>query len=237
MRKQTRSTRYDAAIAIAADDGTVLVSCTFAPHANKIPIDEVPADMVMIAKSQGVKLPHALHMVHPDHAEMVRSALLEDFSGHSGEIKLLPLKLRPSQPGLSRHLALVGLGPSHAYCDSVVCSAFETFLNQAVDQGARTVLVPFVVNNNSEFALTHKATAYRLKSIVKRVAQSRGGLGQLQEIKIYCTPAAVKSIREGLNIPHAGNTCGCATNNRQCSSGECHLPTPMPLRRPRRRGE
>lgn len=210
MSKKMQGVRYDSPITIEADDGTVLATCTFAPQVNKVPLDEIPADLVMLAKSQGVKLPQALHLREPNAAHAIRGALLEDFSAACGETKLCQLSSGRSRREPSRGVVLVGLGPSHAFCDSVVCAAFEAFFNQAIAEGARTVVVPFVVNPQAEFCLTHKATAYRLKSVLKRVAAKRGGLGRLQEIKIYCHPSAVKSIRQGLSIAQTG--CGCKDN-------------------------
>lgn len=195
-------------VVVVEDSGIVLPSFKFVAGAGRKPLDDVHTDLVLLTKLYRMDVPATLHPTDPDVAETLLRTVRENFPGKKGTTKLLPVPLRNSRGEPGRILMLAGLGQSVNYCGQVACSVFRKFFEQAIDLKVESVLVPFVPNPMTKTLLTHKATAFKLKSVLQEVVKERGGAGRLKEIQIYCHPAAVATIREGLRIEQ-GEGCNC----------------------------
>jgi hypothetical protein len=209
MAQKLRTTRSGLPVITLDDSGIVVPSFTFEPYAGRKPLDEIPADLVLVTKLYRHDIPAALHLREPSVGELLKTTVREGFSGKKGTTELLRVPLLNSRGDTERFVLMVGLGPATSYCGRTACNVFETLFNQALDLGVSNVLVPFIPNPMTKYSLTHKATAFKLKSVLKQVLAQRGGAGALQEIKIYCHPAAVRYIQEGLSIDH-GEACSCS---------------------------
>jgi hypothetical protein len=191
------------------DSGVVLPSFTFAPFAGRMPLDEVPSDLVLMTKLYRHDIPAALHVSEPSVATLLKTTIQEEFAGKRGEFQLLQSCLPNSQGEPGRHILLIGLGPVNSYNSKTSCRVFEILFEQALELGATSVLVPFIPNPMTKESLTHKATAFKMKHVLTRVLREWKGPVSLTEVKFYCSPAAVRHIQQGLQI-NAGDGCPCA---------------------------
>jgi hypothetical protein len=201
---------------VTLDDFEVtLPAFTFDPRAGVTPLDDIESDLVLITKLYRMELPMALHPAEPSVLELLGRTIQREFHGKRGSTKLLQVPLRNTQGALGRYLLLAGLGPAPSFNGKTVCSVFESLFVQAIELGVETVLVPFVPNRMTKNSLTHKATAFKMKSVLAQVAKRMNGVGKLREIKLFCAPPAVRHIQSGLSIEHGD--CGCGGNYRRVS--------------------
>ncbi len=186
----------------------VLPSFTFAPFAGRSPLDKCDTDLVLMTKLFRHDVPAALHVNEPSVAELLKTTVGGDFQGKRGEHLLLETSLTNSLGKPGRYILLIGLGEANAYDSKTSCLVFETLFTQALELGVKSITIPFIPNPMTKGSLTHKATAFKLKHVLVRVLQRWTGPVALEEVKMYCTPAAVRHIQEGLRI-EAGEGCPC----------------------------
>ena len=210
MPQLMNPTASEALVVKVDDSGIVLPTFTFVPHASKVPLDDIPADLVLLTKFHGHDIPATLYPCEPVTEELLRRTVKDEFSGRRGTIRLLPAGLRNSRGGLGSHFFLAGLGSASSYDGMVACAVFESFFKEAIAR--ESVIVPFVPNAMTKESLTHRATAFHLKSVLRRVAAEHG-IGKLKEIKIYCHSSAVRHITTGLS---KCDQCNC--ENRRCQA-------------------
>jgi hypothetical protein len=186
----------------------VLPSFTFAPFAGRSPIDEVQTDLVLMTKLYRHDIPAAIHVSEPSVAHLLKTTINEEFAGKRGEVRLLPTPLLNSEGQEGRQILLIGLGPQQNYKSSITCMVFATLFQQALELGVRHVTVPFIPNPMTKAQLTHRATAFKMKHVLKQVLRDWNGPVALTEVTSYCTPAAVRHIEAGLQIGQ-GDGCPC----------------------------
>jgi hypothetical protein len=200
----------------AEGNGIVLPSFTFAPFAGRTPLDEVSTDLVLMTKLYRHDIPAALHISEPSVAELLKSIIGEEFAGKRGEVNLVQSSLPNSQGEAGRYFLLYGLGPEQSYGSRTTCALFETFFKQALELGVAHVVVPFIPNPMTKNSMTHRATAFKLKHVLRQVLADWQGPVALREVMMYCTPAAVRHIQAGLSIePGEGHGCPCEGNHRR----------------------
>lgn len=197
---------------VAENSGLVLPSFTFAPFAGRSPLDEVQTDLVLMTRLYRHDVHAALHVNEPNVANLLKVTMKEEFLGKRGEFRLLQTELPNSQGQPGRQILLIGLGQARSYDSKTSCQVFEILFRQALELGVSSVTVPFIPNPTTKDSLTHKATAYKLKHVLTRVLQSWSGPVGLKEVKLYCTPAAVRHIAAGLAINPAD--CPCSNKRR-----------------------
>lgn len=186
----------------------VLPSFTFAPFAGRTPMDKCNTDLVLMTKLFRHDVPAALHVDEPSVADLLKTTVKEEFQGKRGESRLLKTSLPNSNGDPGRYILLVGLGPANFYDSKTSCLVFETLFTQALELGVKSVTIPFIPNPMTKGSLTHKATAFKLKRVLARVLAKWKGPVALTEVKMYCAPAAVRHIQNGLLI-EAGESCPC----------------------------
>ena len=190
------------------NSGLVLPSFTFAPFAGRKPLDDLPTDLVLMAKLYRHDIPAALHVSEPDVAHLLRTTVKKEFVGKRGEVRLLQTPLLNSQGQRGRHVLLFGLGDQSSYGSRTSCKVFEAFFLKALELGARHVTVPFIPNPMTKTQMTHRATAFKMKHVLRQVLHSWQGPVALTEVMLYCSPAAVRHIEAGLAIEQ-GEGCPC----------------------------
>lgn len=198
----------------AENHGMVLPSFTFAPFAGRTPLDDVETDLVLMTKLYRHDIPAALHVSEPSVAELLKSTIKEDFAGKRGEVNLVQSSLPNSQGESGRYFLLYGLGPEQSYGGRTTCALFETFFRTALELGVQHVVVPFIPNPMTKNSMTHRATAFKLKHVMRQVLRHWQGPVALREVMLYCTPAAVRHIQAGLQIEQ-GDKCPCDGKTRK----------------------
>ena len=189
---------------------TMLPTFTFAPFAGRMAPDDLETDLLLVSKLYRMDIHPTLHSDHPSVAALVKRTVKEEFPGKHGTSKLLEVPLRNSRGEIGRHHLLVGLGSASCYHPGRCCETFEIFIEQALELGVERATVAFVPNPMTKQALTHKATAYKLKDTIARVfARWDKGPIKLREIQIFCDPNAVRHIEAALAI-ETGTKDGCA---------------------------
>ena len=198
----------------AENSGIVLPSFTLAPFAGRTPLDEVSTDLVLMTKLYRHDIPAALHVSEPSAAELLKSSIGEEFSGKRGQVSLLQSTLPNSQGEPGRYFLLYGLGPEQHYGGRTTCALFETFFKQALELGVAHVTVPFIPNPMTKNSMTHRATAFKLKHVLRQVLRAWQGPVPLREVTLYCTPAAVRHIKAGLQIELPEGGCPCESKRK-----------------------
>lgn len=186
----------------------VLPSFTFAPFAGRLPLDAVKTDLVLMTKLFRHDVPAAIHVSEPSVAELLKTTIKEEFPGKRLEVRLLESPLLNSEGQEGRYILLIGLGQQQSYGSSITCKVFETLFTQALELGVRHVTVPFIPNPMTRTVMTHRATAFKMKHVLKQVLREWSGPVSLVEVMSYCTPAAVRHIEAGLQIDQ-GDGCPC----------------------------
>lgn len=190
-------------------EGIKLPEFYFEPFAGRKPLDDFDTDLVLLTKLYRMDVPDVLHFRQPDVAELVRKKVKESFPGKKGAHALVQTGLNDSQGKPNRQLLLIGLGPASSYCSNTACAVFRLFIEQALELGCEEVTIPFIPNPMTTY--THKATAFKLKNTLAQVLAERGDKpNTLKKIRVWCTPPAVRSIKQGLQITQ-GDGCGCQT--------------------------
>jgi hypothetical protein len=205
------SVRSGVPVVMLKDSGIELPNFTFVPRAGSVALDDIDTDLVLLTKLYRMDIPAALHATESNAGSILRQTVKGGFSGKKGSTKLLHVPLRNSHGELGRHMLLVGLGPAGSYNGQTACQVFETFFRTAFELDVESVLIPFCPNPMTKQLLTHRATAFKLKSVLSKLVKDRGGLGKLREVKIYCAPPAVRHINSGLSIEQ-GDDCRCASH-------------------------
>jgi hypothetical protein len=191
------------------DNGIVLPSFTFAPFAGRTPLDELETDLVLMTKFYRHDIPAALHVNDTSVAHLLKTTIKEEFAGKRGEVRLLQSPLLNTQQQESRTFFLYGLGPQQHYGSRISCSVFEAFFTHALESGAKHVIIPFIPNPMSKGQMTHRATAFKMKHVLRQVLRDWQGRDvSLTEVMSYCSPAALRHIQAGLQIEQ-GEGCPC----------------------------
>jgi hypothetical protein len=69
-------------------------------------------------------------------------------------------------------------------------------------------------------SMTHRATAFKMKHVLRQVLREWEGPVSLQEVMVYCAPAAVRHIQTGLQIELPTEGCPCAGQGRGKRTGK-----------------
>jgi len=157
-------------------------------------------------------LPTALRFSDNTVMQQVTETVRSDFPGRRGTFKVLSVPLRNSRQTEGRHLMFFGLGPCQQYDGNIVCETFDTLFSQALDLDVESVTVPFVPNPMTKDCLTHKATAFKLKDVLRKVIEKAEKPVKLREIKLWCTASAVRHIIGALK-GDSGEGCFCEVHD------------------------
>lgn len=175
----------------------VQLTFVFVSNIGKAPVDGLNSDLDLITKVHAMDLHEVLRFGDQDVFRQVADTVSE-FPGRRGTSKLLQVPLKNSRGEKARRLMFVGLGPCQQFDGNIVCETFETLFAQALEIGAESVTVPFIPNPMTKDRLSHKATAYKLKDVLKRLLEKQEVPVNLREVKIWCTPPAVRHIKAAL---------------------------------------
>jgi hypothetical protein len=208
MAKKLASDHSGTPVVLVEDSGITLPSFKFVANAGRKALDDIDTDLVLITKLYRMEVPAALHHREPNVAGLLKRTVKEGFHGKKGTARLLSVPLPNSRGDSGRYVLFLGLGQAINYCGQTACSVFRKLFETALDLEVESVLVPFVPNPMTKNALTHKATAFKLKSVLTEVVRERGHAGKLREIKLFCHPNAVPTIQDGLSIEQ-GEGCNC----------------------------
>jgi hypothetical protein len=181
----------------------------FVPTIGRAPLDDLNTDLDLITKVQAQRLPAALRFGDNEVLRSVTDAVSTDFPGRRGTRKLMTVPLKNSRSEHGRHLLFFGLGQSQHYDGNIVCETFEALFQQALELGSESVTVPFVPNPMTKDCLSHKATAFKLKDVLRQVLEKHTGPVSLREVKLWCSGAAVRHIRQALQSEADSNNEGC----------------------------
>ncbi|HEY9790283.1 MAG TPA: hypothetical protein V6D22_07790 [Candidatus Obscuribacterales bacterium] len=208
MAKKLALDQSGTTVVTVEDSGITLPSFKFVANAGRKALDDIDTDLVLITKLYRMDVPAALHHREPNVADILKRTVNEGFHGKKGTARLLTVPLRNSRGESGRYVLFLGLGQAINYCGQTACTVFRKLFQTAIDLEVESVLVPFVPNPMTKTALTHKATAFKMKSILAEVVAERGHAGKLREIKVFCHPNAVPTIQDGLMIEQ-GEGCNC----------------------------
>ena len=197
-------------LVIEAARNVVMPAFSFAPFMGRKPLDTLDTDLVLVTKLYRTAVPAALHVRDGAVAERIKVICKSDFLGKKGDSRLLEVPLPNARGKKGRYVHLLGLGPASGYCGQTACGTFEEFFKKALELGVERVTLPFIPNPMTKTSLSHKLTAFKMKKTLLRVLQGHKGPVALKEVQIYCHPAAVRSIQEGLDAEQ-GDDCRCTT--------------------------
>lgn len=190
-------------------EDVALPAFTFAPFMGRRPLDQIDTDIVLMTRLYRMAVPAAMHVKDPLIGKELKRIFKSTFQGKRGDTELVKVQLSDSQGDPGRYIYLVGLGHARGYCGSTACSTFDLFFQKVFELGVESATIPFIPNPMTRQQMTHKATAFKLKRTLLNAVKARGGAGNLQEIQIYCHPAAVRSIMDGLLIEQGMEDCHC----------------------------
>lgn len=172
-------------------------------------LDDLDTDLVLLPVLAGMKVPRDLHARKTAVAELIKQSIKdEDFQGKRGETLLINVDSDSSQEKPGPKVLLAGLGRHDQFCGRVAFQMFKLLIEEAIEQKARRVTIPFVPNRGTSSCLTMKGMAHKLNLAVTRVFEEQDREVALRELQIFCTPQAKLHIEKGLAIPVDG-TSGC----------------------------
>jgi hypothetical protein len=186
----------------------VEIKFVFVPTIGRAPLDELDTDLALITKVHAMDLPAAVRIGDSDVLRHITDTIRSEFPGRRGTYKVLNVPLKNSRRENGRHLLFFGLGPCQTYNGNIVCDTFRTLFTQALELRSESVTVPFIPNPMTKDCLSHKSTALWLKDVLRQVLEKHEGPVSLREVKLWCSPAAVRHIRKALEGTD-GEGCYC----------------------------
>lgn len=175
----------------------------FAPDIGRKSIDEIESDLILLPVLQGMKVPRDMRARSYEIGELIKEAIKsKGFSGKRGEQLLVEL---PD----GKSLLLAGLGRADKFCGGVASAVFKQLIGEAEKLNVKRVTIPFVPNRGTASCLTMKGMGHKLNSAVNAICKTEDASLSVKEIQIYCTPQALRYIKQGLEIPLSEDESSC----------------------------
>ena len=120
------------------------------------------------------------------------------FRGALGSYILLDLAQEGFAEPRPRFILLVGLGDYKNFTLPIMCGLMRLVLEKSAELGVEKVTLPVIPNRLSQHSLNLVGTGSIIHCRVEERFMLHGGIGNLKDIVLLCTPQAKKHLDEGL---------------------------------------
>lgn len=184
---------------------------TIVPLLGKSSLDSVGADLMLITMVQGMRVPSKLYAMDARVGGTIKDKIKSaHFGGRRGQSLLFDVPLTDGDA--KRKVLLHGIGRSEEYCGEVACEVFGKLIDEALEAGSSTVVVPLLAGGAAGGCVNIRSTVIKLRRMLahKLASCDAGKAATIKEIKLFCTPQAKRHVQDGLDhILPAKHSEGC----------------------------
>jgi hypothetical protein len=156
-------------------------------------------DMLVLTQTEGTRAGGYVKLLDEHLGGAIAKAKEQaGFRGVRGSSLLLDLDKEGLNPARPRYIFLVGLGKYKDFALPVVCGMTRMVLEKAAELLVERVSIPIGSNRLTQESLNLIGTGSIIHCRLEERYAQHGGIGDLKELKILCTPQARKHLEEGL---------------------------------------